>query len=162
MGSEGEPAGCRVAPTGRQYVSRVAEETIGQGVEDALGRRIPRRPSAPADRSLGRRLFGESRSTRWIAILIAVLVALLVVRPVVRSVFSYYRTAGLLEERRADVRGLAERHGELQDLILYYETDVFLAERARRYGLVREGEQAYVIRELATDASDGGDGNGPG
>jgi cell division protein FtsB len=96
-----------------------------------------------------RRLFGESRSTSWPAIILLMLLALMVVRPMIMSVLSFHRTAGLLTERRAEVATLQSRHDELASRKAYYETDAFIAERGREYGLVMPGETAFVIRELA-------------
>lgn len=76
------------------------------------------------------------------------MLSLIVVRPMVMSMMSYHRTAGLLAERRAEVHDLRSRHAKLLRQLAYYETDAFLAERAREYGLTRPGEQPYVIREL--------------
>lgn len=96
-----------------------------------------------------RRLFGESRSVTWPALVLLALLGLLVVRPMMMSLFSYHRTASLLRERRTEVTALTTRQHTLQARRKYYSTTAFIAERAREYGLVRPGEQPFVIRELA-------------
>ena len=96
-----------------------------------------------------RRIFGESSSARRLAAVLVLLLALLILRPMLMSALSYHRTAGLLEQRRQEVRDLEQRNALLKERVAYYRTDVFLAERAREYGLVKPGEEAYVIRELA-------------
>jgi cell division protein FtsB len=84
----------------------------------------------------------------WIVIGLMLIGCLLIVRPVVMSLLSWHRTAGLLAERREEVAKLEARHKELDQAYEYYQTEAFLAERAREYGLVLPGETPYVVREL--------------
>lgn len=131
-------------------MGRVAHNTVKHalGDWDAIdAETAPESPRRTSPTAL-QRLFGDSKATQVLGVLMVLLVLMLVVRPVVRSVLSYHRTASLLEERRQEVGGLASRHGELIDQLTYYETDIFLAERAREYGLTRPGETSYVVREL--------------
>lgn len=100
-----------------------------------------------------RRVFGESSSSRKLAAVLLLLLAILILRPMFMSLLSYHRTEGLLDQRRAEVAELAQRNRELEQQVDYYRTDVFLAERAREYGLVKPGEKAFVVRELAGDGS---------
>lgn len=95
-----------------------------------------------------RRLFGESPGVTFGALFIIALVALMLVRPLARTFFSYHRTAGILQERRAEVRDLRTRHAELEEQVTYFATPQYVAEKARSYGYVMPGEKAYVIREL--------------
>jgi cell division protein FtsB len=95
-----------------------------------------------------RRLFGQSRGVNWGVIFIIAVIALMLVRPLVMSGLSWHRTASLLEERRAEVASLEQRHHELKQQVDYYGTDAFIAEQARAYGMVEPGERTYVIREL--------------
>lgn len=115
------------------------EQTFGR---TAAATRTRQRPSL-------QRIFGEFHGGRLLTLVFVGLLLMLIVRPVVMSLLSYHRTANLLEHRRSEVSDLQKRHDTLQATAKYYETDVFLAERAREFGLVRPGEQAYVIRELA-------------
>lgn len=102
-----------------------------------------------------RRLFGESSGAAWGAIVVIALVGLLLVRPVANSVLSWHRTAGLLQERRAEVAQLRTEHSALTDELAFYETDQFVAEQARTFGMVLPGEQTYVLRELVHPESAG-------
>ena len=95
-----------------------------------------------------RRLFGESRGVAWGAVFIIVVLSLLLVRPLAMSLLSWHRTAAVLEERRTEVAGLERRHDHLKSQVAYYQTDAFVAEQARAYGMVVPGETAFVIREL--------------
>lgn len=94
------------------------------------------------------RVFGDSGGVGAIVFIILLLMCMLLVRPVIMSLMSWQRTAGLLAERRLEVRELEARHRKLQARLAYYRTDTFVAERARQYGLVREGEVPFVMREL--------------
>jgi len=95
-----------------------------------------------------RRLFGPSRGVAWGVIFITAVVGLMLVRPLVMSGLSWHRTAGLLEERRAEVAALETRHDQLTEQVEYYRTPTFIAEQARKYGMIEPGERAFVIREL--------------
>lgn len=127
-------------------MSRVARRTVRHAYED-----FGIEPRAGLLARLRRRwlrdLFGESRATTLVLVGILVVLGLLVVRPMIMSLLSYHRTAGLLDERRTEVAHLTKRNGQLEQQVAYFRTDVFLAERARLYGLVKPGEQAFVIRE---------------
>ena len=43
----------------------------------------------------------------------------------------------------------------MQNQLAYFDTDAFLAERARDYGLVRAGEIPFVVREYTRGESSG-------
>lgn len=102
-----------------------------------------------------RRLFGESPGVTWGAIVLIALVSLVLVRPLANSFLSWHRTAGLLQERRAEVADLRAQHDVLQDDLAFYETDQFVVEQARIFGLVMPGEESYVLRELVHPESAG-------
>ncbi len=112
--------------------------------------RHPRTRTSPAGhgRQPIRSVFGESRGVTVLVGILLLLLLLLLVRPMLRSALSYQRTAAMLEERRAEVASLQERNRELLQRRDYYRTSEFIAERAREYGLVRPGEESFVIREL--------------
>jgi cell division protein FtsB len=95
-----------------------------------------------------RRLFGQSRGVNWGVLFIIAVIGLMLVRPLVMSGLSWQRTASLLEERRAEVSVLQDRHDELEAQVDYYRTDAFISEQARAYGMIEPGERTFVIREL--------------
>lgn len=95
-----------------------------------------------------RRLFGPSRGVTWGVLFITVVVGLMLVRPLVMSGLSWHRTAGLLTARRAEVAQLEQQHEQLTAQVEYYRTPAFIAEQARKYGMIEPGERAFVIREL--------------
>jgi len=80
---------------------------------------------------------------------------LLLVRPVGMSLLSWHRTASVLSDRREEVSALQKRNVMLDRRLEYYRTDAFVAERARRYGLVQPGEAGFVVRELVHPESVG-------
>lgn len=102
-----------------------------------------------------RRMFGESPGVTWGAIVLIALVSLVLVRPLANSFLSWHRTAGLLEERRAEVADLRAQHDSLRDDLAFYETEQFVVEQARTFGLVMPGEETYVLRELVHPESAG-------
>lgn len=89
------------------------------------------------------------QGTRLLTLALVALLLLLIVRPMVMSLLSYHRTHSLLQDRRAVVRDLGERNELLRQRLEYYKTEMYLAQQARQYGLVKPGEQPVVIRELA-------------
>jgi cell division protein FtsB len=95
-----------------------------------------------------RRFFGQSRGVSWGVIFLVLVVGLMLVRPLVMSALSWHRTAALLTERRAEVASLERRNERLTAQVDYYRTDRFIAEQARRDGMVEPGEQSYVMREI--------------
>lgn len=103
-----------------------------------------------------RRMFGQSRAVNWGILFFALLVGMMLIRPLAMSGLSWHRTASLLDERRAEVGRLDKRNKELSERVKYYETDEFIAEQARLYGMVEPGEQAQVIREIVHPESASG------
>ena len=95
-----------------------------------------------------RRLFGQSSGAAWGAIIVIVLVSMMLVRPLANSFLSWQRTAGLLTERRTEVAALRADHRELKQDLAFYDTDQFVVEQARMFGMVFPGEQTYVMREV--------------
>jgi cell division protein FtsB len=94
------------------------------------------------------RWFGRSRGVTWGAVFIVIMLSLLLVRPLAMSLLSWQRTASLLNERRAEVAELQTRNDNLERQLAFYETDAFIAEQARSYGMVTPGEQSFVVREF--------------
>jgi cell division protein FtsB len=95
-----------------------------------------------------RRVFGQSRAVNWGVLFLVVVIGMLLVRPLVMSGMSWHRTAARIDERRAEVAQLEQRHDRLTARVEYYATPTFIAEKARAYGMVEPGEQSYVIREI--------------
>ncbi|MCW2950129.1 MAG: hypothetical protein JWN41_1142 [Thermoleophilia bacterium] len=95
-----------------------------------------------------RELFGESRGVTIGAIIIIVLISMMLIRPLAHTFFSWHRTAGILHERRIEVRELRARHTQLTEQVTFFNTPQFVAEQARAYGYIMPGERPYVIREL--------------
>lgn len=96
---------------------------------------------------------------RWIAVATLAVVALLYYRPLK----SYVETRASLQERQAEVRELRAKRDELARRVEDSDTPEALARRARKLGLVRPGEQLFIIKgidEWRRDASTrlGGDG----
>ncbi len=95
-----------------------------------------------------RRVFGQSRAVNWGVLFLVIVIGLMLVRPLVMSGLSWHRTAGRIDERRAEVSALEARHDRLTARVEYYGTPEFIAEKARAYGMIEPGEQSFVIREI--------------
>lgn len=93
-------------------------------------------------------MFGQSRAVNWGVIFFVVVIGLMLVRPLVMSGLSWHRTAGRIDERRAEVADLERRNAELTEQVRYFGTTTFIAERARQYNMVEPGEESFVIREI--------------
>jgi cell division protein FtsB len=96
---------------------------------------------------------------RWAAVATLAVVALLYYRPL----RSYVETRSSVQERRAEVRELRAKRDELARRLEDADTPEALARRARKLGLVKPGEELFIVkgieewrREAATRI--GGDG----
>jgi cell division protein FtsB len=81
------------------------------------------------------------RLGRWALIAVFAFVLYLYVGPAVKWV-STYRQAG---EKRAEVAALKERHAELVDRRRQLRDKPALEREARRLGMVKAGEKAFVV-----------------
>lgn len=81
---------------------------------------------------------------RWAALATLAIVALLYYRPLK----SYVETRTSLEERQAEVRELRGKRDELARRLEEADTPEALARRARKLGLVRAGEQLFIIKGI--------------
>jgi cell division protein FtsB len=81
---------------------------------------------------------------RWIAVATLAVVALLYYRPLK----SYVETRTSLEERQAEVRELRAKRDELARRLEESDTPEALARRARKLGLVRPGEQLFIVKGI--------------
>ncbi|HEV2713164.1 MAG TPA: septum formation initiator family protein [Gaiellaceae bacterium] len=81
---------------------------------------------------------------RWVALATLAVVALLYYRPLK----SYLETRTTLVERRVEVRQLRAKRDELARRLEEADTPEALARRARRLGLVRPGEQLFIVEGI--------------
>ena len=82
---------------------------------------------------------------RWLAVAAIVLVALLYARPL----RSYLSTKHDLARKTADVQALKAENRELQHRLADANTPQALQREARRLGLVRPGEQLFIVKGIS-------------
>ncbi len=82
---------------------------------------------------------------RWLAVAGACIVALLYYRPV----RTYLHTRGELAQRAAEVRTLAAEKQRLERRLALTESGATLVRAARRLGLVKPGEQLFIVKGIA-------------
>lgn len=87
---------------------------------------------------------GRLPMLRWLALGTLAVVALLYYRPVK----SYMETRSSLEQSQAEVRGLRARRDELARRLAETDTPEALERRARKLGLVKPGEQLFIIKGI--------------
>jgi cell division protein FtsB len=81
---------------------------------------------------------------RWAAVATLAIVALLYYRPLK----SYVETRSSLVERQAEVRKLRAKRDELARRLEEADTPEALARRARKLGLVKAGEQLFIVKGI--------------
>jgi cell division protein FtsB len=81
---------------------------------------------------------------RWAAVATLVIVALLYYRPLK----SYLETRASLQERQAEVRELRAKRDDLARRLEDADTPEALARRARKLGLVKPGEQLFIVKGI--------------
>jgi cell division protein FtsB len=81
---------------------------------------------------------------RWAAVATLAVVALLYYRPV----RSYLETRSSVMERQAEVRELRAKRDRLAHRLEDAETPEALARRARKLGLVKPGEQLFIVKGI--------------
>ncbi len=81
---------------------------------------------------------------RWAALATLAVVALLYYRPLK----SYVETRSSLQERQAEVRDLRAKRDELARRLDEADTPEALARRARKLGLVKPGEQLFIVKGI--------------
>ena len=79
---------------------------------------------------------------RWAAVATLAVVALLYYRPL----HSYVETRSSVQERKAEVRELRANRDELARRLREADTPEALARRARKLGLVKPGEELYIVK----------------
>ena len=82
---------------------------------------------------------------RWLGIAVLCLVAFLYYRPTQ----TYFETRDALEQRSAEVQQLAAKKERLRRLVAASTSDAALAREARRLGLVKPGEQLFIVKGIA-------------
>ena len=81
---------------------------------------------------------------RWAALATLAVVALLYYRPLK----SYVETRSSLQERQAEVQELRAKRDELARRLDDADTPDALARRARKLGLVKPGEQLFIVKGI--------------
>jgi cell division protein FtsB len=81
---------------------------------------------------------------RWAAMATLVVVALLYFRPVK----SYLETRSSLQQRQAEVEELRAKRDDLARRLEDADTPEALARRARKLGLVKPGEQLFIVKGI--------------
>ena len=81
---------------------------------------------------------------RWAAVATLVIVALLYYRPLK----SYLETRASLQERQSEVRELRAKRDDLARRLEDVDTPEALARRARKLGLVKPGEQLFIVKGI--------------
>jgi cell division protein FtsB len=81
---------------------------------------------------------------RWAAVATLVIVALLYYRPLK----SYLETRASLQERQAEVQELRAKRDDLARRLDDADTPEALARRARKLGLVKPGEQLFIVKGI--------------
>ena len=81
---------------------------------------------------------------RWAALATLAIVALLYYRPLK----SYVETRSALHERQSEVRELRAKRNQLARRLEDADTPEALARRARKLGLVKPGEQLFIVKGI--------------
>jgi cell division protein FtsB len=81
---------------------------------------------------------------RWLGVGVLCLVAFLYSRPA----RTYFHTKHVLEQRSAEVSQLARQKQHLQRLLSASTSNAALEREARRLGLVRPGEQLFIVKGI--------------
>jgi cell division protein FtsB len=101
---------------------------------------------------------GRTPILRWAAVATLAVVALLYYRPLK----SYVDTRSSLQDRQAEVRELRARRDGLARRLEEADTPEALARRARKLGLVKRGEQLFIVKGIEewrrSEIRIGGDG----
>jgi cell division protein FtsB len=81
---------------------------------------------------------------RWLALGVLAFVAFLYYQPM----RSYFETRDALDDRANEVRALREERRSLERRLAAGETSEALTREARRLGLVKPGEQLFIIKGI--------------
>lgn len=80
----------------------------------------------------------------WLLVGVVLVVAFLYYRPA----RTYFHTRHTVAQRTAEVQQLRRQHARLQRLVTASTSDAELAREARRLGLVKPGEQLFIVRGI--------------
>jgi cell division protein FtsB len=116
----------------------------------ARSARAPRRAPTPRPRSRPRALQGGARGIRWDRVSrVALLIVLLaIVGLYIGPARSYWSTVCEAKHRRAEVAQLKRENDRLRAKRAALRSTSSLEREARRLGMVRPGERAYVVKHL--------------
>jgi cell division protein FtsB len=116
----------------------------------ARSARAPRHSHAPRPRSRPKALPGGAPGIRWDRVSrVALLVVLVgIVGLYVGPARSYWSTLQEAKHRRAEVAHLKRENAKLRAKRAALRSTAALEREARRLGMVRSGERAYVIKHL--------------
>ena len=81
----------------------------------------------------------------WIAVVALVVVGVLYYKPA----RTYLHTRDTVSQRAAEVQRLRRQHAKLERLVAASTSDAELGREARRLGLVKPGEQLFIVRGIA-------------
>jgi len=116
----------------------------------ARSARAPRHAPATRRRSRPRALPGGARGIRWDRVSrVALLVVLLgILGLYIGPARSYWSTVQEAKHRRAEVAQLKRENAKLRAKRAALRSTAALEREARRLGMVRTGERAYVVKHL--------------
>jgi cell division protein FtsB len=100
---------------------------------------VPRRPARR------RRTFRRRALRRWLAIGAVGVIALLYYRPV----RAYIETRHTVAQRSTEVRALRTEHRALERRLAQSDSGTALVRASRRLGLVKPGEQLFIITGIS-------------
>ncbi|MSX01927.1 MAG: hypothetical protein F2813_02075 [Actinobacteria bacterium] len=112
--------------------------------ERSRGRNLLPRPKIVAGRPAGSNPIRWDRIGRMLILAVCVLVALLYLRPLV----AIWSARGEASMRQQQVSKLESEHKALSKRVTDLRNPAALEREARRLGMVKPGEQAYVIKGL--------------
>jgi cell division protein FtsB len=116
----------------------------------ARSARAPRSAPAPRSRSRPRAVPGGARGIRWDRVSrVALLIVLLgILALYIGPARSYWSTVREAKHRRAEVAQLKRENARLRAKRAALRSESALEREARRLGMVRPGERAYVVKDL--------------
>ena len=82
---------------------------------------------------------------RWLGVVVLCLVGFLYYRPAK----TYFEKRHTLAERMAEVQRLRAQNARLERRLTISKSDAALAREARRLGLVKPGEQLFIVKGIA-------------
>jgi hypothetical protein len=88
---------------------------------------------------------------RWLGAAVVLAIAIAYVQPI----RAYFGAKGDVAKRQTERSALLREQAELRKELALSETDSFLEREARRLGLVRPGEELFIVK--GAESSDEGD-----